>query len=385
MRLIIAILLTFGLGVLIGGYTSDRYVYTVENVPADMSTFAEAWNLLEMYYEAAPGTRTPSAEERVYGAIEGLVRSYNDPHSAFLVPEAARMFEEEAVGDFGGVGMEIDRRNDTLVVVAPLKGTPAERAGLQPGDAIIGIDGEAVLDMSVDEAVQTIRGDVGTDVTLTILRDDDDVFDVVITRAVIAIPTVETEIIDDAFVIRLFNFSGHVLDDFETAIQAFETSDATRLVLDLRGNPGGFLDAAVEVTSYFVEEGRPIVYEISGGSEIVHRSLGYGIAKEYELAVLVNYGSASASEIVAGALQAYNRGVVVGTETFGKGSVQQVIGLDTDADSILKLTIAQWYTPDRQSISEQGLVPDIVVEFTNEDFEAGNDPQLDAAIASFDE
>ena len=372
--------LTFAVGTYFGSAWSSLE-FNVDGVDADMQLFAESWSLLEEFFEGSEGHVLPTAEERVRGAVEGLVKSYNDPHSAFLAPELAKRFEEDTQGNFGGVGMEIDSRDDLIVVVAPLKGTPAEAAGLRSGDAVIGIEGDSTLGMSVEEAVQRIRGEVGTPVNLTILREGEEVFDVTITRDIITIPTIEIEEVDGVFVIRIFNFSASVVSEFESALQSYKDSGLSKLIIDVRGNPGGFLDAAIDITSYFVPKGEPVVYEVGGEEETVHRSKGFDIGlPETDMVVLVNGGSASASEILAGALSEYDIATLVGTQTFGKGSVQQVFSLHTDNGSLIKLTVAQWYTPNRQSISENGLDPDYEVEMTFDDIDSGGDPQLDRAI-----
>jgi len=284
--------------------------------------------------------------------------------------------------------MEIGVRGGALVVIAPLKGTPAEQAGVKSGDRILEIDGESTEGMTVDEAVQRIRGERGTAVTITIQRDDErELREIEIVRAVISIPTIETADAqspelraDGIFVIRLFNFSAISSGLFRQALREFVESGDDKLILDLRGNPGGFLEASVDIASWFLPAGKVVVTEDLGGEgePRVHRSKGLNIFNEnLKMAVLIDQGSASASEILAGALQEHGVAVLVGEHTFGKGSVQELI--DVTSDTSLKITVARWLTPNGVSISDGGLSPDIEVAITEEDIAAGRDPQLDRA------
>lgn len=340
--------------------------------------FWKAWNVINEKYVA---TDVTSAEEKVWGAIQGLTDSLNDPYSVFLPPEEHTFFEEIITGSFGGVGMEIGERDGAIVVIAPLKGTPAERAGIRTGDAIISIDGTSTAGISVDDAVGLIRGKPGTTVELGIGRGEGQLLAVPVTRETISIPTLDTETRDDVFIISLYNFDALSASDFRRAMAEWGNSRATKLILDLRGNPGGFLEAAVSIASHFVPTGEVVVREQADGAseELVHRSKGYVMNKKPErMVVLVDEGSASASEIVAGALQEHGVATLVGMQTFGKGSVQELIPITLSTS--LKLTVAQWLTPEGNSISDGGLTPDIVVELSPEAFEAGEDPQMERAL-----
>ncbi|MCI0533135.1 S41 family peptidase, partial [bacterium] len=292
--------------------------------------------------------------------------------------------------NFGGVGMEVGMRQDILTIIAPLKGSPAERAGLLPDDKIIEIDGESTAGLSIDEAVYRIRGEIGTDVKLTLLRDiDKGAFDVTITRDTINVPVIDTEIITPeenpdkpVFVVSLYSFTANSPGLFQDALREFAESGSTRLILDLRGNPGGYMEAAVEMASWFLPSGKIVVKEIAGKEkeERVHRSRGYNVFNDsLEMVILVNKGSASASEILAGALSEHGVAQIIGTKTFGKGSVQELIHITPDAS--LKITVSRWFTPNGISISEEGLSPDIEVDVTEEDIEGGRDPQMDRAVA----
>ncbi len=345
----------------------------------DFEPFWKVWNAINDRYVAVDGVDT---QEKVWGAIQGLAASLGDPYTVFMPPEESQSFEEMITGSFGGVGMEIGEREGQIVVIAPLKGTPAETAGIRAGDALVSINEESTAALTVDEAVGKIRGEPGTVVTLGITREgSDEILSIPVTRDTISIPTLDTEVRGNTFIISLYNFDALSASEFRNAMGMFERSSADRLILDMRGNPGGFLDAAVSIASYFIPAGEVIVAEHADKAEedVVHRSRGFTLKKEpKKMVVLVDGGSASASEIVAGALQEHGRALLVGTQTFGKGSVQELIPITLSTS--LKLTVAQWLTPNGVSISEGGLTPDVVVDVTPEDIEAGRDLQLERAL-----
>ena len=354
-------------------------VFAQEQV--DFDPFWKAWNLINEKFVTGNGTTTD--QERVWGAIEGLVGSLKDPYSVFLPPTDAEIFQENINGNFGGVGMEIGLRDDILTVIAPLKGTPAERAGILSGDQIVTIDDKDTSDMKVDEAVKIIRGEIGTTVVFKIARKGaEDFLTKEVTRETITIPTIDTENrTDGIFVIKLYNFSAISPDLFRGALREFVLSGKEKLILDLRGNPGGFLDAAVQIASWFLPAGKVVATEDFGErqSPIVYRSRGYDVFNErLSMVILVDSGSASASEILAGALQEHGKATLVGEKTFGKGSVQEL--LKVTPETSLKLTIAQWKTPLGNHISKGGLTPDIEIKRTPEDRTAGRDPQLEKAV-----
>jgi len=278
--------------------------------------------------------------------------------------------------------MEIGIKDEVLSVVAPLKGSPAEEAGVKAGDKIITIDGKPAADLSTDKAVKMIRGPKGTVVKITVLRNGDAkplTFE--ITRAVIDIPTVKTEIKGDVFVISLYNFYAQSQQQFSKALKEFVDSKKGKLVLDLRGNPGGYLDAAVDMASWFLPKGKVIVREEfgDGKEDTVYRSKGYDIfSDKLKMMILIDGGSASASEILAGALQENSIAKLVGSKTYGKGSVQELVKV-TDTTS-LKVTIAKWLTPNGVSISNGGLTPDYEVKISEEDAKNKKDSQMDKAL-----
>lgn len=380
----------FFTGIQIGAHSSeasilDGLVFMDATQPeeVDFSAFWKAWHLLEEKYIPATTTEAISDEDRVWGAIQGLARSYDDPYTVFLPPVESEMFEEEISGEFGGVGMEVGQRNGIITVIAPLKDSPAEAAGLQAGDRVIEIDGESTEGMTVDEGVRHIRGEIGTEVVLKILREDtSEILDVTIVRDTIKIPTSDAYLRSDGvFVIELYNFGATSPNEFRSGLREFVESGSDKLIIDLRGNPGGFLEAAVDVSSWFLPLGKTVVKERYGNSddEKIHRSKGHNIYKDsWDIVLLIDEGSASASEIVAGALQEHGIATLIGEKSFGKGSVQELVHVTPDTS--LKVTVARWLTPLDHSISENGLEPDIIVELTREDIEADKDPQLDKAV-----
>lgn len=341
------------------------------------------WDLLEEKYAASSSSEPITVDSRVEGMLKGLVQSYDDPYTTYLPPADAEQFSEDIAGNFGGVGMEVGMRNDMITVIAPLPDTPAEQAGLLAGDVITEIDGESTEDMSVDQAVQRIRGEQGTDVVLTIYRaGETEVREIAVTRDTIKIPTIETETNGDTFIIKLFSFNAIAEAEMQSALREYVNSNLPKLVLDLRGNPGGYLQSAINIGSYFLPTGKVIVREQFGDGrpEELYRSSGKTLRQfaPEEMVVLIDGGSASASEILAGALQEHDVATVIGEQSFGKGSVQELIQLPKDAS--LKVTIARWLTPLGTSISDGGLTPDIVISRSIDQILNEEDPQLDAAL-----
>lgn len=365
----------------------------------NFAPFWDAWKDIQDKFVPVATTTRPTDQDKVWGAISGLAASLKDPYTVFMPPKEAALFETEISGNFQGIGMEIGIKDEVLTVIAPLKGTPAERAGFRSGDKILKINDEVSASMKVDEAVQKIRGPKGTEVRLTVLREGKaEPFEIRVTREVITLPTLDTEVkpavaqagggatepsnlTQGVFIIKLYNFSAQSPRLFRDALQKFAESGSDKLLLDLRGNPGGFLDAAVDMASWFLPAGKVVVSEDFGGKgePKVHRSNGYNVfTPSLKMAILVNAGSASASEILAGALQEHGIAKLVGTTTFGKGSVQELVNLTPDTS--LKITVARWLTPLGRSISNGGLTPDILVKMTPDDIEKKRDPQTDRAI-----
>ena len=346
----------------------------------DLEPFWKVWNLIDQKY---PGAEKIGDQERVWGAVKGLAGSLDDPYTSFFPPEEAKDFEDSLNGEFGGVGMEIGIKDKIITVIAPLKDTPAYKAGIKAGDKILKIDKNITDSMSVEKAVSLIRGPKDTTVNLTIFRETDKKpREISITRDRIVIPTLDTKLRSDGiFVISLYNFSGNSSVLFQDALEEFIKSGSDKLVLDLRGNPGGYLDTAIDMASWFLPSGKIVVTEDYGTpeKEKVHRSRGYDIfTDQLKMVILMDGGSASASEILAGALNEHGVAKLVGEQTFGKGSVQELI--DVTDDTALKITIAQWLTPNGISISKEGLKPDYEVEITEKDLETDHDPQMDKAV-----
>ncbi len=357
----------------------SRTILIPQNDLADFNQFWRAWNLINQKYVPVKG-KDVSAQEKIWGAISGLANSLGDPYSYFLPPKEKKLFEQDVSGSFGGVGMQIGLKDNIATVIAPMKGSPSERAGIKSGDKIIAVDDVLTTEMTIDTILFKIRGEVGTKVKIKLLHlDAKEPYEVTIVREEIKTPTIETSQKDGVFIIKLFTFTQTSPDLFKDALKEFAKSGSTKLIIDLRGNPGGYLDASVEIASWFLPAGKTVVEEKGRGEHQIYRSAGYySFSKDYKIVVLVDGGSASASEILAGALSQQGAATIIGSKTFGKGSVQELIPI-TDETS-LKLTIARWIMPNGKSLNDGGLTPDIVVEMKKEDLEAKRDPQLDRAI-----
>ncbi len=349
----------------------------------DMAPFWTAWRLLdEKYVPTGKAATSTTAQDRVWGAIQGMTAAMGDPYTVFMPPDDSKDFQENIRGNFEGVGMEIGIKDSVLSVISPLKGSPAERSGIKAGDKIMFIDDNPAVDLPTDKAVKLIRGPKDTVVKISVLREGSNkALDFSITREVINIPTAKTEIKDDVFVISLYNFYAQSEAQFNNALKEFVDSKKTKLILDLRGNPGGYLDAAVDMGSWFLPKGKTIVREDigDGKEEKVYRSKGYNIFNsDLKMLILIDSGSASASEILAGALQEQGVAKLVGTKSYGKGSVQELVKVTNNTS--LKVTIAKWLTPNGKSISEGGLTPDYEVKITEEDIKAKKDTQMEKAL-----
>ena len=319
----------------------------------------------------------------IYGAIEGMLEKL-DPHSSFLTPEYFAEMNIETQGSFGGLGIEITNKDDYIHIISPIEDTPAWDAGLRAGDYIVRIEDQSTKGMELMEAVKLLRGEAGSDVTISIMREGfSSPLDVTITRAIIEIKAVKSKMLEPGFgYVKLNQFNQNVHRELNAALDDLEKQAGGTLqglVLDLRNNPGGLLDQAVKVSDEFISEGL-IVYTRgrSTSQNLEERAQRRGTRDGYPIVCLVNGGSASASEIVAGALQDHRRAIILGTQTFGKGSVNHFHRL---ADgSAIYITGARWYTPNGNLIEGQGITPDEVVEITAEDIEQGRDPQLERAI-----
>lgn len=372
---------------LLGTHTFSSLAAVPAGAPAeaDFAPLWDAWRTIDQNFQPAASTTPVTNQERVWGAVSGLVNSLGDPYSVFMSPTENKTFNQEIEGQFGGIGIEIGVRDQALTVISALPDSPARAAGLKSGDKIIEVAEQPVGELSLYQAINLIRGEVGTTVKLTVIRaGTDKPLQFNLKRSVIQVPTLDTKQSGDTFIISLYNFGATSPDLFRNALRQFVASGQSKLVIDLRGNPGGFLEAAVDIGSWFLPAGKPIVIEkrddAGQTSQQVYRSKGYDIFNDQlKLIVLVDGGSASAAEILAGALADNHRATLVGETTFGKGSVQELLPLT--GGGALKLTIAHWLTPNGISISKAGLKPDVEVKLTAADVAAGRDPQLAKALA----
>ena len=343
---------------------------------ADFATFWDVWRTVRAAYVDQP----VSEKNLYYGSISGMVASLNDPYSTYFTPEDAQAFDEQLAGSFFGIGAQLDVKDEQIVVVAPLPGTPADRAGLRTGDIIAAIDGASTETMSIDEAVSHIRGAKGTAVVLSILREGATEFqDFSIVRDEITIDSVTYTMRDDHIaVIAISMFNEDTSSLFAKAAESAVKDGATSIVLDLRNNPGGLLDSAIDLAGYWIPKGGTAVIEDVRGAQTKYPTSGSGSLKDIPTAVLVNGGSASAAEILAGALQDTHEAMVIGEQTFGKGSVQEYH--DLPDGGAVKITVARWLTPLGRSIDKQGIAPDSVVPLTIENVHANLDTQFNAAL-----
>ncbi len=343
----------------------------------NMQLFWDTWNILSGRYVDPHMLDT---QKMIFGATKGMVEALGDPYTVFMTPKENKEFQDIMEGTLEGIGAELTIKNGLLTVISPLNDSPAKKAGLQPEDVIYKIDGELVEDMTFEQAVLKIRGVKGTKVILTVLRKGhDEPIDLSMTRNTINIKSVDWQMKDNIAVIEINQFGNNTKTEFSNIINEMLAKSPKGLVLDLRYNGGGYLDGAVDIVSEFVEKGKVVTIKKRNTEEdeVIYVN-GQARVASIPMVVLINKGSASASEIVAGAIQDLKRGVIIGENSFGKGTVQEVENLI--GGSSLRITIAKWFTPNDKSINEVGITPDIVVAKSTDDFENGNDPQLDAAI-----
>jgi len=376
--LVVAFCVIFTLGTWFGAVKLNHYVPQPGTI--DFSLFWNAYNTLQQNF-IDPSKITN--QNVVYGAIEGMTNSLGDPYTSFFDPEQAQRFQQDLAGSFEGIGVEVGAKEGLLTVIAPLKGTPGEKAGLKSGDIIVKIDGKDATNMTADEAVTLIRGPKGTSVTLTISRDSwTNTKDIKITRETITVPSIDLSFKDngDVAYLQIYQFDSTLKSDFEADALKILQSKAKKIVLDLRDDPGGYLDVAQYIAGWFLPGGQTVTIEDFGKGKVqqTYKTEGNSNLANYPMVVLINQGSASASEILSGALRDDRKVQLIGTKSFGKGCVQQV--LDLPGGSFLKITIANWLTPKGNSITNVGLTPDIKVDMTDQDIQQKKDPQLDKAL-----
>ncbi len=362
--------------VIIGASVATKVLATQSETYEKLKIFSEVLYLIQTNY-----VEEVDIQELVYGGIHGMLKAL-DPHSSFMPPEVYSEMQVETRGNFGGLGIQIAIKDDQLTVIAPIDDTPAYRVGIKSGDKIIKIEDQSTKDILLMEAVKLLRGPKGSQVTISIMRNGfDKPKEFTITRDIIELKSVSSKmLVDHIGYVRLRQFQEDSANEMEYALRDLEDNDIEALILDLRSNPGGLLNAAVEVADKFLNKGKLIVYTEGRKKNqdmrfVAHQDFTH---PNYPMAVLVNHGSASASEIVAGALQAHSRSVIIGTQTYGKGSVQSVIPLSDNSG--LRLTTAAYFTPDGRSIHEKGITPDIIIPFEvaadtteTQDQEAGED------------
>jgi len=395
---VILFLFSFALGFMVGGGWYVKKEISNENGDIELAKILEVnrelnssekinfdlfWEVWDAIKEKYVNKQDVSDVDMLYGAIQGITFALGDPYSIFFPPQAAQEFAESLTGEFEGIGAEIGLKFDELVVVAPLPNSPAERAGLRPGDIILKIDDETTYTMDIDTAISKIRGEKGTKVVLNISRDGEEK-DIEIERGAINVPSVMFEIKNGNIgYLRVMQFNEKTQREFAKYAKEMEDRNFSGIILDLRGNPGGYLDASIDMAGYWVKKGDVIVGERYSDKESKYeRSEGPAIFNGMLTVVLVNGGSASASEIVAGALRDHDLATVIGEQTFGKGSVQDFQIFDDG--SALKLTVSEWLTPNGVNINEEGITPDVIVEQDFENEKVGEDVMIQKALEFFE-
>lgn len=348
------------------------------NINVDFSLFWKVWDLVK---EKHVDKDKLDAQQMVYGAINGMLHATGDPYSTFFSPEDSKSFSQEISGSFEGIGAEMGIKDDVLTIIAPLDGSPSQKAGLLAGDKVLKIDGKSTSDITTDQAVDLIRGKKGTSVTLTILHSGDQVTkDISITRDTIEVKSVTVDFKDNNIAyVKISQFSDNTDTEFNDVVNQIISHSSKGIIIDLRNNPGGLLDKAVAIASTMIPVDKVVVMEEdSDGNRDSIKTTGGDRLSSIPIVVLINQGSASASEILAGALHDDQGVTLVGKTSFGKGSVQEL--MDLPGGSSVKITVAKWLTPNGDYIMEKGITPDIPVDITQDDYNNNRDPQLDKAM-----
>lgn len=389
MKLLLKIILTTFLALTIfiagagAGYALRDYIVNdqpPENAPDDLSLYWEVWNRVNQQFYGG----IPAETNLTYGAIKGSLAVLNDPYTLFLEPEPAAKEKEDLEGQFGGIGAYVRQDEAGNIVLEPIRDQPAEVAGLLKDDILIAIDGKEIApDMTVDDIVRIIRGEIGTEVVLTLRRAGvDEPIEITVTRAIIETPSVYWRVLEEDPTIgyvQLTSFTERSNDELIEAFDDLAGQGVKSYIFDLRGNGGGLLESAIDIASQFLKDGVVVREDRQNEGERVYDVRKGGKVLDQPLVLLVNGGTASASEIVAGALQDYDRATLIGERTYGKGSVQLIYELSDR--SRLHVTVAKWFTPNNNVIDSTGLTPDVEVLFSEEDHATGNDPQLNRAIS----
>lgn len=367
------------------GSTQTPVPANKSGTPANMQDlfvpFWQSWNIVHDQYVNQP----VDDQTLMQGAIRGMVQALGDPHSSYNDPVQTAQMSKSLQGDYEGIGAYVDITGQYLKITAPFPGSPAEKAGLKPNDLIIAVDGVDMTGVDGNLVLQKVLGPAGTNVVLTISRSGvDKPFDVTVTRAKVSAPSITSKMLDGNIgYISIGTFGEKTTDELTKALQTLMPQKPVGLIIDLRNNGGGYLQTAIEVLSQFIKSGDLMFEQFGDGNRKTYTALGHGLATDVPLVVLVNKGTASASEITAGAIQDYGRGKLVGETTYGKGSVQSVNPI-TDARGAdagtVRVTIAHWLTPKERLIQGKGLTPDVEITLTDADIAANKDPQLDKAI-----
>lgn len=338
--------------------------------------FFQAWSIVHDQFLNQPVDNV----KMMQGAIRGLMDSLDDPYTAYMDPEEYRTQNTPLQGEYTGIGAWVDTTGEYLVILSPMPDSPSEKVGIEPGDKVVEVDGEDVTGFDPVIVLEKILGPAGTSVNITIEREGEPEFlHFEVERAVIPIPSVESELLEEELgYIRLYTFGAISAEEFQQALSELINQGAAGIILDLRNNTGGFVDTAIEIISEFIPEGIVMIEEWADGTTDEYKATGDPMQPEIPLVVLVNNGSASASEIVAGALQDYDRAELVGTQTFGKGLIQNWIPLIGENGAV-RVTTARWLTPDGRQIQDNGLTPDFIAEITESDIENEFDTQLERA------
>ena len=358
--------------------TAPQDAGTPQDLQKSFEPFWQAWDLVHDQYVDQP----VDDQLLMRGAIKGMLEALGDPHTSYLDPEQQKILNTQLQGEdqYEGIGAWVDTSSDYLTIISPMPESPAKKAGLKTGDKIIAIDGEDMTGLDGEVVRKKVLGPAGSTVTLTILREGGEPFDAQVTRASITVPSLDSRMLDDKIgYIHLYVFGDKTTDDLRVALKELLAQNPKGLILDVRYNGGGYLETAIGVVSEFIGDGTVMFEEYGDGTRKSFEARKGGLATDIPLVVLVNEGSASASEIVAGAIQDRQRGQLVGVKTFGKGSVQIPSELK-DNQGAVRITIARWLTPGGRTIHEIGLEPDVMVEVTEEDQTADRDPQLEKAI-----